>query len=399
MLEIDGIEYRVSDLRGIGAQAEKEHPKPIDPKTEIGKAGLCYGHLLDPRVAILLDSRKRYRFRSWTELSQILNKWWRYDPQDEHSQAIPAALEQYYVPFRRDPYKLTDEMYLDDLLEQWRKHTGTHSDLIEVRKANTNWDYAANSPNRKLRESALQALWGVCGNAAQSLVDRLAALGGRPVRTFHRDFEGAEDARLLEAFLKLRVRETMLIQICEPSAHQFTIEKRPDHTAYLHQGYISAYSALWWAGAPGAERDPYFTATGTIAKELIKVRNTYGLGKAIPLDEFASALCTYLLADVHGPESVAAWRRLPFNPGQIEDDDRRAGRTVTIKLKDEEPPEPKPIILKVEVIQLADEKAVRKELDDGGKNEPLTTLVMRESARWIPEPDSGSSKPKSGNPT
>lgn len=371
MLDVGGTEYRLSDMRKIGTWALQEHGQAIPPETRVGDNGLRYGHLLDPRIPILLESRRRYQFTSWPELTRILDECWRYaerDEWDERPEAIPAALEKYFVPHRVTPFTVTPEMRLEDLLTQLRDLNGEYSDLISVKKEDINWKVAATSTNRIDREAALQKLWGACGPTAQSILERLVAVGGAPVTTYRRVFEGVEDARLLEAFLKIGVRETVLIQICEPSVHHFTIEKRPDGTAYLVQGYISAYSALWWAGAKGSDRDPFFTATGKTAVELGKARKEYGLGQPIPIDTFAGLMCQYLLADVHGAKSGQAWRTLPFNPAGTVDDDRWAGNS---------------IILELDVIQLADEAAARRTLGDSGANLPLTTLLMREGEHLL----------------
>lgn len=368
MLDVGDREYRLSDMRKIGEQAEKQHGNALRPETPVGEAGLRYGHLLDPRIPILLESRKRFQFKTWPELIQILDNCWRYEGEGENVPHIPSALEKYYVPHRVTPFPITPQMRLEDLLKRLREVTGGYSDLITVAKEDVNWQVAATAPKRVDREAALQKLWGVCGATAQSLVERLVGLDGCPVTTYRRTFEGAEDAWLLEAFLKIPVSETVLIQICEPSVHHITIEKRPDGTAYLLQGYLSAYSALWWAGVKGSDRAPFLTATGTAATKLTEVRKVYGLGRPIPMNDFAGLLCQYLLADRHGPQSGKAWSKLPFHPGAVADDDRWVGNS---------------IILEVDVIQLANESAARKALNDNGQNLPLTTLVMREAETML----------------
>lgn len=367
MLEIGGIEYRLTELKKIGARAEREHGTSIRSQTPVGAAGLTYGHLLDPRIPILLESRKRYRFDSWPELARILDECWRYDEEDERTQVIPPELEKYFVPFRVKPFTVTPEMRMQDLLRQVREVTGEPSELITVPKEDVSWE-SARSSDRITRENALQKLWGACGPASQSLNERLVAVGGLPAVTYERIFEGAEDARLLEAFLQIGVSETVLIQISERSIHEFTIEKRPDGKAYLHQGYLSGYSALWWAGARGTDRSPFFTLTGTSATKMREKRDVYGQGRPIPLERFAELLGRYLFADVHGTESAQVWSELPFNPGASDEDRRWAGNSIALQVK---------------VIELANESAARKALRDSGQNLPITTLVMREAERLL----------------
>lgn len=363
MLEITGTEYRLEDLRKIGQQAEETHGTKIRPETRLGHDDLLYRHLLDPRVPILLTSRKRYKFASWTELFRVLDDSWRYNEKDERTQAIPQAVEKYFVPYRIKPFTVTSEMRMEDLLTTLREHSGEPSELITVPNEDVSWAQAR-SADRLSRENALQKLWGACGPASQSLNERLVGLGGAPVVTYQRIFEGVEDARLLEAFLRIGVRETLFIQISERSIHEFTIEKRPDGTAYLHQGYLSGYSAMWWAGVKGSDRSPFFSLTGTNATKMGEARNTYGLGRPIPLDRFAELMGGYLLADVHGPKAAQVWAQLPFNPGAAEEDSRWAGNSIALEVK---------------VIQLADETAARKALGDGAGKTPLTTLIMREA--------------------
>lgn len=368
MLEVGGIEYRLSDMRKIGERAQQQHGNALRPQTKLGEAGLLWSHLLDPRVPVLLESRRRYVFTSWSELIRILDECWHYDAVGEETPRIPIALKKYYVPHRVKPFEVPKDMHMEDLLKVLREQTGEYSELMSVQKEDINWKVAETAPKRLDREAALQKLWGACGPTAQSFAERLVGLGGCPVTTYRRVFEGAEDAWLLEAFLRVGVGETVLIQICEPSVHHITIEKRPDGSVYLLQGYLGSFSALWWNGVKGSDRDPFFTATGTVATELVKARKEYGLGQPIPIDKFAGLMCKYLLADVHGPKSGLAWSKLPFNPGLAKDDDRWVGNS---------------IILEVDVIQLADEGAARKALGDAGRNLPLTTLVMGEAERML----------------
>lgn len=368
MLEIADIEYRFADIEQIGLAAKDKIGKRLTDTTPVGPDGLVWGHLLDSRIRILLESPARYRFTNWDQLSRTLNASWAFEEENERTHYIPTAISGHVVLPRTAPFPIPPNTTLEALFAGVRQASGTHSDLVSIPKPDESWATAASAAAKIDRHNALQKLWGVCGAASQSLIERLYSAGAGPVETFNRVFEGAHDARLLEALLKLPVRETVFIHIAEPAIHEFTIEKRPDGQAYLHQGYLSAYSAMWWAGIKGADVPPFFTLTGKPAELMREHREMFGLGQPIMMETFAWMMYSYLLSDTHGENSGNAWKKLPFNPGIAEEDERWKGRS---------------IVLQVKGFQLADEAGARKALADKGRNLPLTTLIMAESGRLL----------------
>jgi len=155
-------------------------------------------------------------------------------------------------------------------------------------------------------------LWDVCGQTAEYLISRMHDLAGKVELELELTLKGAEGVSTLKKILLSPVKQISLINIGNPQIHEFTIEKRPsDQAAVLHQGYLSAYNALWWAGL---EEDLIHLKAGDKAAIEAK-RDNYGKGRPINLEELAHNLAGFMSAKmINSPEAQAAWRQLPFHP-------------------------------------------------------------------------------------
>jgi hypothetical protein len=141
--------------------------------------------------------------------------------------------------------------------------------------------------------------------------------------------------------------------------HEFTIEKRPsDQAAVLHQGYLSAYNSLWWAGL--AEN---LNSLAQDPKEAItRMRDIYGGGRKINISELAKNLADFMSAPtINSKQAKAAWGQLPFNPGAAPNS------------------EEKPNLI-VRVWHVGNPKTVIEELEKtlNSKEEWVTTAVQKE---------------------
>jgi hypothetical protein len=125
---------------------------------------------------------------------------------------------------------------------------------------------------------------------------------------------------------------------------------------------------MWWAGVKETDVPPFLTLGGKEAKIMREWRGMFGLGQPIAMESFAWLMYNYLLSNTHGKDSGEAWKKLPFNPGIADEDERWKGRS---------------IMLQVKGFQLVDEAAARQQLGDKGRNLPLTALVMEEAARLL----------------
>ncbi|MEK8105733.1 hypothetical protein NKG94_12410 [Micromonospora sp. M12] len=115
---------------------------------------------------------------------------------------------------------------------------------------------------------------------------------------------------------------------------------------YLAQGYQGAYFAHWWLGLNG-------NYSGTPNADILALRERYGLGRAIKMQDYASLLDGLVAAISFGwQETANEWRTLPFNPATQEVDGirRRSGLPTFL----------------VEVFELSEPKVARAALADDG---------------------------------
>lgn len=207
-------------------------------------------------------------------------------------------------------------------------------------------------------KSGFDTLWTSCGQATESLLKRLDSLGARRLKLGSFEFKGAAGASPLAKLIKLPVRATTLLVLRDPSVHEFTIEKHPDGRAWLHQAYISNFSALWWAGLDLEEPQ----LDHLVAARVTENRNAIGNRNVINIIAFANAMRHYMEQDNYGEAALAAWNRLPFVPNESNI------RTLQGKVQ-----------FTVEAFQLAGESEVRAALHDIHAQYPFFELVLREA--------------------
>jgi hypothetical protein len=352
--------YTLSQLRKIGEEVKHKYDTDLGfqkafKETNPVYKDLTWKQMLDPRINILINSAERYQFESWTALQEAIDSIW-----GTGEEKIPEKINSdYKMKLEEGPMKF--EGSLEDLIEK----LGSKSEWVQL-KVDELWEAAKKSTNQKEAIRNLQTLWGACGPSAQALIERIAALGGKPKKILDKYCVGKYDASELQTLLLLPVKGTTLIQINEEKIHQYTIEKRTDGKAYFHQGYLSGYTAYWWAGLVN-DVEPFLTLGAKAAEEIKKQRDIYGKLKAIPLETLASKLGEYLLTDVHGEASDKIWRTMPFHPEGSEEL-RWKGKTIT---------------LQVEVYQMGNESAVHQALEDTEETLPLIKLVMTETKKLI----------------
>lgn len=197
-----------------------------------------------------------------------------------------------------------------DTLQQALKYMvdiSTDKDKI-IGELSPYWDQLKH-PKKVLAKNALTQIWGICGMANENLILKLKSLGAKPQMIKRLKFEGKKDAESFRAFLLMPVETTTIIQISNPILHEFSIEKRENRTAFFHQGYLSKFNALWWAGLLDDEKGLYDV---NIKDLMSQHKEKYGNLRPINLKELIYALAELLEADKFGEEAVRVWSKLPF---------------------------------------------------------------------------------------
>jgi hypothetical protein len=259
-------------------------------------------------------------------------------------------------PSRLSPEQRTRPMPLEDVLDpraaKWANISPGDA-----------WEKARN-PDRfgaTAAKNAFDYLWTSCGQASESLQQRLEAAGGRLIELAKLEYIGTADANKLGALLKLPVRDTTLLVVRDPGLHEFTIEKHSNGNCYLHQGYISNFSALWWAGLTQEH------VMGPRVKEtVIASRAQFGNRQPIDILALADGMAAFLASDTYGEGALAAWNRLPFVPSTPKES---SISTSSAQIR-----------LVVDIFQLGDEAAVRAAFGALHSGCPLFELVLREAA-------------------
>lgn len=359
-LVVGGKFYDTSVLRHLG--------EPVKNKFDTDKAfqekftdeyvvegGLTWKQLTDQRVGILAGSGDRFSFRNWQEVQAGVAPWGA-----DGSDPIPKSLLRYKLEVEENKFAAYPR------LEAAVAALGSRDIPLEGISIDARWNKLKLATTKKEALIEIQSLWGVCGSSAQTLIERIWAAGGKPKMIHGKSHVDKHDAAELAGLLALPVANTTFIQINEPLIHQFTIEKRPDGKAYLHQGFISNYNALWWVGM-AEDIAPHLTLTGKKAEDMIAVRDKYGMGRPINIGSLAMGLRNYLEAGLHGEVSAKIWSTLPLNPVASEE----------MRWADQ------PIILNAQFYQLEDERAARQKLEAYNATAPLIELVMLETSKLL----------------
>ncbi|MEV7723959.1 hypothetical protein AB0P15_04390 [Streptomyces sp. NPDC087917] len=154
--------------------------------------------------------------------------------------------------------------------------------------------------------------WGTCGMTGEHMTGRLLDLGGDIQREAETTFGHGQGAALRQLLLT-PVAVRTVYEVFNPMLHHFVVEKRPsDQGAVLHQGYIGAYTAPWWAG---------LTTEGMTLRKpddqetLEAMRTFWGGGRTIDLATLGTRLGAFLAEPrLSTVGSTTAWRQLPFLP-------------------------------------------------------------------------------------
>jgi hypothetical protein len=229
-----------------------------------------------PAVTALVGDRAAgYRFDTWEALAVALGDW-------DGEPPTPLGLGAFRVPERQ-------------------------------RSVRVNWNPARDvtPDNVGTYDHAFRTAWSNCGQTAEYLIGRIQDLGGDVQREDTLLIGQGEGARLAQCLLTVVTRRT-LINVVNDQVHEFTIEKRSeDQGAILQQGYLSGYSAIWWAGLDAELID----APQTARQDLLDMRADYGPTRAIDLITLGANLTRFLAAEQINSEAArAAWRDLPFHP-------------------------------------------------------------------------------------
>lgn len=222
--------------------------------------------------------------------------------------------------------------------------------------------------------------WFNCGNASRSLQLELDNAGARLKQIKHVFLKRSPEAgKELLALLNEGRGRHVLLDCSFMNIHSWTIERIPDDTCFLVQGYQGQYSAFWWQGITD---EPASVRGATAHPEAVKLRERYGLGQPLArenVETMHGTLAQMLVgapakekqkegeerdlgdASVFGPPGVALWKRLPFFPPEPEQTVRES-----------------PAELIVSVWEVQDPDSVRKRLspDVKPKTGSLATLVL-----------------------
>jgi hypothetical protein len=154
--------------------------------------------------------------------------------------------------------------------------------------------------------------WSTCGQTGEHLTSRLGDLGADIQRENETSFPQGQGAAL-RALLVADVQVLTIFEIFNMRQHHFVIEKRPnDQQAIMQQGFISAYTATWWAGlTPGL----HTLKTADLAT-MTQVRSAWGLAQPVDLGQLGTLLGAFLAEPrLNTQGALAAWDALPFLPG------------------------------------------------------------------------------------
>lgn len=261
----------------------------------------------DPRLQKLIEDPGKWVFGTEKDLLVALDKW------PPGSTEVPPSFNAYRV------------WPTPDSLTRWPPPEPTTAE------------------NYKKHEGLFSAAWGACGPTAASLLGRLNDLGVRMEQRSKKRYAGSAGGKELIELIGADVKQVTLLNIYDPSIHEFTLELHPDGKAVLHQGYIGAYSALWFAGLQelsdeelrgtlsaattsyGEQSAKYGAAVssdrlGTLKKEIMRIRDEYGRGQVLDRDKlraFAETLGVFVGAGhANNPTASEAWKRLPFQPAK-----------------------------------------------------------------------------------
>ncbi|RAO08887.1 hypothetical protein MED15_06351 [Micromonospora noduli] len=252
------------------------------------------------------------------------------------AEAITAATRYAHS----DPALKTDD-------SQRRRDQAVDDDEVVKLKAAVGSTGKTGDPQIALRDESRR--WANCGMAAFQIRELLHAAGGKPASVSRETYgTGGGDALKKALLVKPVGTATVLLLDCQfPQVHNFIIEVHHDGSRYLAQGYQGTYFAHWWLGI----NDSYSSKKPT--PEILALRERYGLGRAISLEDYATLL-DGLVAAVSSDwqETANQWSALPFNPDRQEIDGirRRSGS---------------PTLL-VEVFELGKPAVARAALGDNG---------------------------------
>jgi hypothetical protein len=214
---------------------------------------------------------------------------------------------------------------------------------------------------------------------------------------------GPEAGKELLALLHEGRGRHVLLDCSFMNIHSWTIERMPDDTCFLVQGYQGQYSAFWWQGitdepasVPGEKAHP----------EAVELRRRYGLGQPLArgdVETMHDTLAQMLVgapakekqkegderdprdASVFGVPGVALWKQLPFFPPEPEQTVRES---------------PAELIISVLEVQAPDSVRKRLSPDVKPKTGSLATLVLESvfkqysAAEKMGRPEGGTAPPK-----
>jgi hypothetical protein len=276
----------------------------------------------DPRfLRIALDEVNKWAFDSWELLVQALDSWGGQAP-------YSPLLHQHREPTRPD-----------SVLSKWNPDAITQDNALE-------------------HEATFNNVWQVCGQTATFMISRLHDLMGNVTLAYKKELHAA-NANELAAMLQADVEGVTLFNIGNRLVHEFTIEKRPsDQRSVLHQGYLSAYNSLWWAGL----REDLISLVQGPKDAISRMRDVYGKGQTIAIGPLVEQLIRFMTAErIDAPQAQEAWKLLPFNP--------------MVAPNSVEPPS-----LIVSVWQVQSPDTVLRSLEEtlGSRQEWVTTAVQHE---------------------
>jgi hypothetical protein len=166
------------------------------------------------------------------------------------------------------------------------------------------------NPVPTIARAALDSAFGNCGATAKNLIGRIQDLGGTVEMLAEEEgLLGDEGAATLLALLQAQHQDRVLINIGNPVIHEFVLERAPDGTFVLQQGYQGGYDALWWAEL-GHGRS--VLAGGDVPKMTV-FRQDYGGSRQVDMATLRRNLTAFMKAPGLRSECArTAWQLLPF---------------------------------------------------------------------------------------